>query len=229
MTCPVPNAHDKFREAGYFFHQMHENYHQPAKFRFNLHAFLNSLTSIDHFIRLDLERLGLAQEWKEYWTTRERDELLDSLKVGRDRSTHQAQLLCESVVSLGIFRYRSARLIFEDDITTDIPTETLLMGAIENWVGKLIDTEHSAIGEQLGVKRLYYEKTAIRSSEDLLTCIRRALTRVSHYLAKAHDLADFEFSPEDEGTMYGPGWSDEVTVLLETDVNPGLVEEWGWS
>ena len=229
VTCPVPNAHDKFREAIYFFHQMHESYHRPAEFRFNLHAFLNALTSIDDFIRLDLEKIGLVQEWKAYGATRDRDELLESLKGGRNRSTHQAQLLCESEVSIGIFRNRTIKLAVEDNLATDIATATLLEGAVDHLVGNLIDSEHSAIGEQIGVKRLYYEKTAIRNSEDLLTSIRRAVTRVSHYLAKGHELANSEFTPEDEDSLYEPGWSDEVTVLLETDVNPELVEQWGWN
>jgi len=228
LECPTPNAEDKFREAAYFFHQMHETYHRPHLFKYNLHAFLGALSSITEFLAKDMEKIGLVKEWKSYFSSLARDPLLDSLARGRNTATHQKQLVIESRVTIGIFRYRKMKLAFINDLVSDEPTQAMLARYVPVFLTTFMDEEHSAIGEQIGVQRLYFEKKAIKYDEDLLTAIRRSMSRVTVYLAKAHDLVGLDFDSENEDALYPPGWSDEITVLLETDVDPSLAKKWEW-
>ncbi len=207
---------------------MHENYHQPLDFRYNFNAFLTAIASIPEFIRKDLERIGLVGEWKSFMEGQERDPLIDSLKDGRDTSVHHEQLVIESKVTIGLYRYRKMKLTAVNEMVSDEPTRNLLARMVPKFFGYILDEEHSAEGEQIGAQRLYFEKKSIKNSEDLLTVIRRSLARISIYVAKAHEIGNFEFETLEEGAIVFPGWSDEITILLETDIDPTLVKKWGW-
>ena len=227
--CLFARSHDRFTEASYFFHQMHENYHTPREFRYNVHAFLNALDSLETFITKDLEKVRLQAEWSANKTKFADDPLLKALSDSRNTTVHQEPLLIESRVQGGLFRYRKIKIAASSEIISDTPTKLLLAQYVELSVGKIIEIEHYAIGEQIGVKRLYYAKNALKDGEDLLTATRRGILRAAKIFSAAHEIAELVFDANSEEDMSDPSWSDGLTVLLETDVDPALVEQWEWN
>lgn len=207
---------------------MHENYHTPTEFRYNVHAFLNALDSLEMFITKDLEVVRLQAEWSMSKTKFTDDDLLDALRKSRNLTVHHEPLLIESKVQGGLFRYRKIKLAASSEVISETPTEVLLAEQVEQLLGKLIDVEHYAIGEQIGVKRLYYAKNALKNGEDLLTATRRGILRAAKIFSAAHELAGLTFDAKNEDDMADASWSDELTVLLETDVDPSLTEKWDW-
>lgn len=227
-TCLFTRSHDRFNEASYFFHQMHENYHTPREFRYNVHAFLNALDSLEMFITKDLEVVRLQAEWSINKTKFSDDALLDALHKSRNTTVHHEPLLIESKVQGGLFRYRKIKLAASSEIISDTPTELLLAEHVEHLLGRIIEVEHYSIGEQIGVKRLYYAKNALKDGEDLLTATRRGILRAAKIFSAAHELAGLVFDAKSEDDMNDSSWSDELTVLLETDIDPTLAGKWGW-
>jgi hypothetical protein len=227
--CPVPNAHDRFEEAHYFLHCLERVYHHPLLFRFNLHAYLSAISSIRLLASMDLQRIGLIRQWNEHQRSLPVDEVLSSLYENRNDALHLKSLNSQSVAEAGIFRNRNLKLAVEMRFTSDQSSESILEIAKSFLIGKLLDAEHSAIGEQIGVHRLYYLKDLGIDNQDLLITCRRGLTSAYGLLQKAHSLtgAELEFPnnpeaihPEDEVTL--------VTVLLESDLDPELPVTWDW-
>ena len=103
-----------------------------------------------------------------------------------------------------------------------ISSEYLLKTAEEHYVGFLIDEEHSAIGEQCGILRKWVVEE-IGEDEVLQLCFQ-AWRIIGQLIKEAHQLLGFEFNIPDD-CEENP---ENYQVLLETDLNPKLVEIWGW-
>jgi hypothetical protein len=98
----------------------------------------------------------------------------------------------------------------------------------------MLDKEHSAIGEQYGVRRIYRlrkisdELPDSDKDLDVLEIIRRALLRT-------HDLLGFTHTMDGQvvGLLSGeevanPSTYAQITILLESDVRPKLLQLWNW-
>ena len=66
--------------------------------------------------------------------------------------------------------------------------------------GLFVDEAHSAIGEQLGVRRLYFVDD-LSKDEDVLRASRRALARTSQALAEAHNRLGADHTPATDGDV----------------------------
>jgi hypothetical protein len=99
---------------------------------------------------------------------------------------------------------------------------------IPDFVGVIIDKEHSALAEQIGVQRLYYVDE-LSSAEDVFSASIRALARISEAISDVHNHFGGEHVPIDETTVITKARLNSVSVLLETDIDPEAAVRWGWT
>lgn len=226
--CPLAASDDKFGEAHYFLHQMAVEYHEPAKFRYCLNAYLSSLKSVIERVRSDLERSGKAQ-----WMKQNKDALvysdpvLKSFFKGRDIVVHRKEISEGSRVDTGIFRGRKMKLIVYSDVKHDRSSYDLLRHLQNSeYGGMILDAEHAAFWEQLGVRRTY-NIPVLSSEEDAFTASARALVRISRLMQSAHEQVGHTFEEWSEEAV-GETLVSEINLLLETDLDPDAIYRWGW-
>jgi hypothetical protein len=99
----------------------------------------------------------------------------------------------------------------------------LLRRAEEHYVGLYIDEEHSAIGEQCGLVRMWVVEEI--GDEEVLKLCFQACRMIGELLNDVQYLVGLEFHIPNDSRVC----PDYYQVLLETDLNPQLVDEWGWN
>lgn len=225
--CPVPLAHDRFGEAHWHLHQMMDNYHNPMTFRYSTNAFLSSLKSSVTMLQLDLERLG-QNEWRKARTESLRDNaLFVSFSKGRDVVAHRGSLVRNSNIQAGLFRGRKLKLVLEINLDNDLPSREILQRLQrQNKILHFVDEKHSAISEQLGVWRSYREP-ALSADEDVLTASDRVWRIVGQLMNEAHQRLGYRID-EFDAPLTEHHDTSIVDTLLETDMDPSLVEKWRW-
>ncbi len=228
LPCPVPLAHERFDEAHWFLHQMMEHYHEPMLFRFNVNAFLSALKSVLSMLIRDLESAE-HKAWREV-KLRElnTDPLFRAFSQGRDLVVHRGRLVANSQVEMGRFKYYKLAFVLQRDLHTDLSSEALLrrLQTADKGDGFFIGGDRSFIGEQLGVRRLYFEPK-LSSDKDVFTAAHEAWLKVGLVLGEAHERfgVAYDADPVDVGDVHSV---ERMSILLETDVQPELLKQWGW-
>lgn len=224
-ACPMPATHDKAVEAHYFLSRMLEEFHEPAPFRWNLNAHLQALRSTTLLLQSELSDRDGFEGW--YRPIKERlevDPLLKRFVKGRNITVHKGQLTHRSSVDAGVFRGRQLKLAYAAPVSPLVPSKELLDDVKEHMADFLMDEEHSAIGEQLGVKRSW--RVDELGDDEVVTLCHKAMARISTVIKEAHEFCGVmtDEIPEDSN------WHDveQVNVLLESDLDPALPEQWGW-
>lgn len=226
-TCPLPFSHDRFEEAHYFLHRMEIEYHRPALFRFHLNAYVSALRAVHEMLRKELERNGHAAWWKIRSIEFREDDVLARFARGRNVALHQRAILEGSRVQLGLFRGHKLKLTIGMETQTDEPSEDLLTRMAPRLVGFLIDEDHVALGEQLGVQRTYFVRE-LSEDEDVLRASRRALARTTRALSEAHKRMGAEHEASLDEDLLDERQLLAITTLLETDIDPTAATRWGW-
>ncbi len=85
----------------------------------------------------------------------------------------------------------------------------------------MLDAEHSAIGEQVGVYR-DWRIEGIADIEIARACME-ALHKIEAIVKEASELCGVKL----EITLDHPNM-DDFQVILESDVDPSLPKKWGW-
>lgn len=227
LRCPIRATHDKYDEAHYFLERMMREYHRPHPFRWNLNAFLQALRTVDYMIRSEL---GDRDDFKA-WYDRQIDAASEDLqRIIRARTivVHEGMLQRESVFESGLFRGRRFKLLCPVEIPWYTPSEVILERTKVAFTGFLIDEDHSAIGEQLGVRRRW--KVAELGDEEVLTICDRAWLQAAEIVIAAHIFAEPRFDETRSHEEMRAPWHDvnKVNVLLESDLDPTLIQNWGW-
>jgi len=218
---PIPSTQDKFNEASYFLGKMIENYHNPWEFQFNLNAFIQAFRNITFMLQAEPNK---PDNFKEWYETKQNDmrsnKLLKNFVNARNIVVKQSSLSSKSKAWGGIFRNRKLKLAFGSEVHPFTDTREYLKKMQELLIGFLMDEEHSAIGEQIGVERSWIVEE-IGDSEIVLLC-NEALNYMGKLLSEAKTL----FGKEEKYENIEIDLSS-VQVLLETDINPELIEKWG--
>ena len=150
-NCPLEEADDKFNEVHFFIEQMMLRYHEPEPFRYNLNAFLQALRNVT-VLQQQMSKVPNFHSWYEPQQEKMRsDQLLRRFVESRNIVVKSRNLLFKSKASVGLFRYRKLKLAFDVDVSTAFPSHYVLSDLVPK-LG-LIDDDHSAIGEEYGVKR----------------------------------------------------------------------------
>jgi hypothetical protein len=85
----------------------------------------------------------------------------------------------------------------------------------------MLDEEHSALGEQIGVEREWI--VADLGGEEIVTLCSRALEFMNTLVSEVHSLYGMEL----ERLKVEPD-ARRVKVILESDLDPTLPQKWGW-
>jgi hypothetical protein len=110
---------------------------------------------------------------------------------------------------------------------TDETSESLLHRVGPQLVNMWVGEDHTALGEQIGVQRLYFVRD-LSETEDVLRASRRALARTSRASAEAHNRLGADHTPASDDDVLDEGQIEAVTILLESDVDPDAPRRWGW-
>ncbi|MED4854863.1 hypothetical protein [Bacillus atrophaeus] len=221
--CKIKNTHDKFLEAHHFLFMMMQNYHYPDGFRYNMNAFIQALRNITFALQSEkrvIPNFDLWYEEKQQWM--KGNSLLRNFVESRNIVVKRGNLEIKSEAHIGLFKYRTPKLGMLIPVNPFLPSEQLLELASEHYVGLFIDEEHSSIGEQCGIQRRWIVDS-IGDDEIVEQCLK-AWKIIGSLLAEAHELLDMDFKVITDLECN----QEFYRVLLETDVNPNLAEEWKW-
>jgi hypothetical protein len=220
--CPIPATHDKLREADYFLGQVVFNYHNPLPFQYNLNGFIQAVRNITFMLQSeDAKPPEFAAWYEKKQGEMKEDPLLRRFVSARNIIVKQTTLKAKSKAWLGLFRDRTMKLAINDDIPPLMDTEAALEHAKKFAIGFILDEEHSAIGEQIGVERTWIVEE-IGEGEVVSHCVE-VLNYMRRLVGEAHELAGSKID-SDPIQLDMRRWQ----VLLESDVDPSLVEKWGW-
>ena len=218
----MPSTHDKFNEAQYFFNKMLEQYHRPFEFQFNLNAFIQAIRNVTFMLQAEENK----PEGFDDWYTKKQEEmrantLLRRFVEARNIVVKRSSLTAMSKARSGLFRGRRLKLAVAHGLPLFMDTLEALDNAKRFAYGLFLDEEHSAIGEQAGVERVWIV-AELGDDEVAGTCLQ-ALNYMGTLVAEAHRL--YGGSEQHEAIAVD---MQRVQVLLETDVDPALPEKWGW-
>lgn len=227
IACPIPMTEDRLMECFHHAESLEREYHDPRTFRFSLNALLTSLSSVSAIAQKEIEKKGDVGRWNVVREPFRNDPWLSAAKGARNVTLHQKAIFDGSKVDMGLYRGRRLKLTYRQDIRGDVHSSEILQLWGESELGRMfLDTEHSAIGEQYGVWRKYWIKE-VSDDEDVLTAIRRALIRAHDLVVAAHGIYGVELQHISDDCL-NPADLAEVSVLLESDIDPTLPKKWGW-
>lgn len=220
--CPIPATHQKLGEADYFLGQTLLNYHSPLAFQYNLNAFVQALRNITFMLQSEEVKPTGFEEW--YGQKQEhmrKDALLRRFVSARNIIVKQTMLKAKSKAWSGLFRGRKMKLVVEHDIPPLTETEVALEHAKKFAIGFILDEGHSAIGEQIGVERIWVVED-IGEGEVVGHCIE-AFNYMRRLIGEVHGLfgSKMEYEPINVDMP-------SFQVLLESDVDPSLPGKWEW-
>lgn len=238
-TCLSPGAEDRFKEAVYFASQIESGYHDPQKFRYSLGGFLAAYGSISEILQKELEHQNRWRDWKIHRdtiaTALTTNEYAPALIRARNINIHQKSVFDGSVCQIGLYRGRRPKLWLTSNIDWDVSSPELLDRLWDSEYGQMmLDPEHSAIGEQYGVQRTYKlreisDHLPIDDKDlDILQIARRALLRTYDTLGATHTMDGEVVGLIDGGAIVNDFTYSQVTICLESDVNPDLLRSWDW-
>lgn len=221
-ATPIPAAVDKYWEAWYFLLGVCDNYHDPIAFRYELNAFIQALRNITFMLQSEPSRPRAFAQWYQHEQEVLRsDSSLRRFVEARNLIVKQTSLATASKAELGLFRGRRFKLGINLELSPFHDTEYLVRKAQEFMIGLFIDEMHSDVGEQIGLRRTWVAPD-IGSTEVSGLCAD-ALRKMGELLERAHVLWDSKF----DATFDLPNM-EAVFVRLETDLDPTLLQKWGW-
>lgn len=220
--CPIPATHHKYYEAEYFLTKVIDYYHQPWEFQFNLNGFIQAYRNVTFMLQSEPNKPAEFDDWYEMKRAEmKKNPLLCNFIKARNVVVKRSSLTTKSRAQSGLFRGYKMKLAIAHDLPVFMPTLEALGLAKEFAIGKILDEEHSAIGEQIGVERTWIVEE-IGESEVVGLCIK-ATNFMGHLIAEAHQLAGVKFEHQELSFPM-----ERVQILLETDIDPDLPGKWGW-
>lgn len=220
--CPIPDTHQKFKEAAYFLGKCAELYHVPLEFQFNLNAFIQALRNITFMLQSESDKPHAFDSWYTLKQAEMRQsDLLRRFVQARNVVVKQSSLKARSTALSGIFRGRRFKLGMQHPVPLLAPSEWILE-RLKHRVGFFIDEEHSQPWEQFGIHRTWIVEE-LGEPEVLSLCLQ-TLNYVGAVVGEAHVLFGAEIDDtEMEIDM------NRTQTLLETDVDPSLIKKWRWN
>ena len=222
FTSPIPSTLDKFQEAFFFLNQTMRSYHSPTEFRFNLNAFIQALRNVTFMLQSEENKPEGFTEW--YAAKQEEmrnNDLLRKFVGVRNLIVKQGMLEARSTAHVGIFKGRNFHLGVGGKISPFMDTRFIFEKGKEFYIGYMMDEEHSAIGEQIGVEREWIVDE-IGSSEVVTLCYQ-ALDYMSNLVSEVHGLYGVKLEP----LNLEPDIR-KMKVILESDLDSTLPKKWGW-
>lgn len=220
--CPIPDTHQKFKEATYFLGKCAEHYHEPEEFQFNLNAFIQALRNITFMLQSEP---GKPEGFAAWYATKQAEmagsDLLRRFVNARNIVVKQSSLQAWSTAQSGVFRGSHLKLGMKHSVPLFAPS-TWVLERLKANVGFFLDEERTQPWEQFGIYRTWVVEQ-LGKQEVLSLCVQ-ALNRIGTVVESAHAL----FGAEVESTEVEVDLL-RMQTLLETDVDPSLIAKWGWN
>ena len=200
-------------------------YHKADEFRFNLHAFIQALREVTFMLQNDKSKIPDFEKWYEKMQEKMKaNSCLLRIKNTRTLIVHQQSLKAKSKIEVGLYRGRNLKFGFtfnninpfydSKEIFDKIMPEIIAMG--------FIDKGHSALDEQLGIRREWH-CDELGDGEILSICYDAYLC-ICEIMVEAHSKLGLELVPQGLPDDFLNG----VYTLLESDLDPTLPKKWGW-
>lgn len=155
------------------------------------------------------------------------DELFSQFNVARNFVIHQGSLIRSSQVEVGLFAYRRLKLALSTELKTDEPSHILIDRVANSGSASMfVRADRPFIGEQLGVRRVYREPK-LSTEHDVLTASEMILNQLCSLVDDCHSHLGVPFDADAHECNIAHDLEQHAT-LLETDIDPSLVEKWGW-
>ena len=214
---------DKFDECNYFLAQMLREYHEPGTFRFNLNAFIQALRNVTFMLQSEEIKPPDFDAWYQQKQAEMReDNDLRCFVNARNLVVKQSMLEIRSICHMGLFRGRRLKMAMGSPVPPCVSSRDYLE-KIKNFAyGRFIDEGHSALGEQIGVERIWLVQEL--GDGEVVDLCANALGKIGILIQEAYAL----FGLHDFDPNVALPDTRRFRVLLETDVDPSLPEKWGW-
>lgn len=215
---------DKLVECQYFLAMMLRNYHDPSAFRYNLNAFIQALRNVTFMLQSEDNKPDGFDDWYRGNQAKMRENpLLRNFVQARNVVVKQQMLEAKSKCSLGLFRGRRMKIALKGEVPPCVDTLEYLERAKKFAIGFFIDEKHSAIGEQVGVERTWIVEAL--GDADVVTHCAEALEAIRSIVEEVVEMAGGQ---KLNLSVKLPDLKP-YTVLLESDVDPSLLDKWGWN
>lgn len=219
--CPIPDTHQKLKEAGYFLGKCAEHYHEPEDFQFNLNAFIQALRNTTFMLQSEQSKPEGFRAWyaSKQAEMRESD-LLRRFIQARNVVVKQSSLKARSTARSGVFQGRHCKLGMNHSLPLFAPSKWILE-RLKARVGFFLDEQHSQPWEQFGIYRIWVVEE-LGDQEVLGLCVQ-AINHIRVIVEDAHGMfgVNVESFAVEVDTL-------RTQTLLETDVDPSLIAKWGW-
>ena len=224
--CPIMDIHDRLLECQFHIIQMIINYHKPSYFRYSLNAFLSSFQSVKYLVNHETKKdESVKKVFDKYFKNLSKEKsFIKSISDSRDTVIHECNLSIASKANIGLFRGTRLKLAIEVPVNIFDDSATILNRYKSVFVREkgFIDKAHSSIGEQFGVEREWVV-SKIGSKEIVELCLD-AFEYLCAVVDEIHGIYGMELSIS---SIEKSGITD-YRVILESDVDPSLPEQWGW-
>ncbi len=152
--CVVPGAHDRLLETQYFLFRMLKRYHFPDEFRWNLHAFIQSLKSFTAIGLMESQHAPQLQDFRNSLQKLAVDSRIKTLSSLRDQAVHREPLLLDASLGIGMYRNGRMKLSMQIPVPSHIPSWQALAKARNERV--FVPPHREWIGEECGVERTWH-------------------------------------------------------------------------
>lgn len=224
-VCELFDAHDKLEEAYHFLLLIAFSYHSADEFRHNLHAFVQALRSVTFMLQTYKDKIPDFDNWySKKQSEMKKNKYLKSICDSRTIVVHRHSLKPRSTIDVGLYRGRKLKLAISVHCDNPFVDSKELFDNLMPQFEQLgfIDKEHSAISEQLGIRRQWFCDEL--GNEEIFSTCYKAYISICEIMIEAHSFFGLELVPQGiPGSFF-----EQTYVLLESDLDPSLPEKWGW-
>lgn len=104
--CPLPNTHQRLRQAHILWHQASENYQNVDAFLTNVNSLIQELRNISFILQTEKDRIPDFDAWYQPWQTRlKENERAVWAKETRTQVVHQSALAASSHFNIKLLTY----------------------------------------------------------------------------------------------------------------------------
>jgi hypothetical protein len=221
----IPATVEKFTESHYFLIKMCEKYHFPLEFRFNLNAFIQSFRNISFVFKSEENKIENFEKW--YAEKQEKmitDEVLKSFVITRNLVVKQDMLKARSKAFIGVFKDGRIKSETINEVSPFLDTEFLFEKGKEIYTGLTLDRAHSSVGEEIGIKREWVVETV--SEREILTVCVEGFKFMYGIISEYFEFYDIKLNDCFAGFCIPD--IENITTILESDLDPSPPKNWGW-
>ena len=212
--CSMPGTHDRLEESAYFHLRMLERYHFPTEFRWNLHAFLQAISSFAQIGLMESQADAAFEQFREELGAFTADVRWKNLIQLRNQATHKEPLLSNATISIGMYRNMRMKLAFTIPLPSHLPSWRVIAKSRNEKIW--VPPHREWIGEECGLERAW---RLPQFEDELGRVCADTLIRCSQILraAPGHDKVDLGMGEVD---------CQRPRMLFEHELFPEILRAW---